>query len=240
VRHNAFGPALAAALVVSAAVPAPAAAAPRLIAYPSFRSAAGLALRGTAEVTGGVLRLTGGRPDQAGAAWSDTAIDPRAPFETTFDLAITGTGTVADGVAFVVQTDGRNALGGLGGSIGYGGLTHSVAVEFDTYRNPYDADANHVAVVSGGRADRPQPGAAGAPLALAGRPVHVGVGYEPARAELTVRVRGDGEPWSHVLTRTVDLGAVLGSGRAYVGFTGATGTSVSTQAILSWRLLAGA
>ena len=39
-----------------------------------------------------------------------------------------------------------------------------------------------------------------------------------------------------MLTRKVDLAQVLGSGPVRAGFTAATGRSVSTQDILSWRL----
>jgi hypothetical protein len=215
--------------------PTVAQAAPRAdIGYPSFADAAGLALNGSAAVTAGVLRLTSGRPDQAGAAWSDTMIDPRAAFDSTFDVTSRGPAVHADGFAFVVQADGAGAIGGRGGSIGYGGMTHSVAVEFDTYRNRGEADGNHVAVVTHGRSDQPQPDAAPAPTLLFGGRLHVRVGY--AAGTLRVSLRRADEPWTHVLTRSVDLAAELGTGPVRVGFTAATGTSVSTQDVVSWRL----
>ena len=135
-----------------------------------------------------------------------------------------------------MQTDGTGAIGGLGGSIGYGGMTHSVAVEFDTYRNPYDLDNNHVAAVAGGGSDIAQPGAATSPTPLFGQLVHVRISYAPAGRMLSVQVRGNGEPWEHVLSRQVDLTATLGTRRAHVGFTAGTGASVSTQSILNWTL----
>jgi Legume lectin domain len=239
-RQNAlFAAVLTAAAVAvpagaQAGLPAAAPVAPRAdISYPSF-TASGLTLNGSATVTGGVLRLTGGEPDQAGAAWADVPVDPRSAFDTSFDVATSGPAVHADGFAFVVQADGSRALGGLGGSIGYGGMTHSVAVEFDTYRNRGDLDGNHVAVVSRGRSDLPQPEAARAPVALFGGRLHVRIGYRPGT--LTVSLRRAGEAWSHVLTRSVNLAGVLGTGGVRAGFTAATGRSVSTQDILSWRL----
>ena len=54
----------------------------------------------------------------------------------------------ADGFAFVLQNDARQALGGAGAELGYGGITNSLAVEFDTYFNPelLEPYENHVSV----------------------------------------------------------------------------------------------
>src|SRR4051794_35188151 len=90
--------------------PTGAQAAPRDISYPVFADSAGLSLTGTAAVTGGVLRLTSGSRDQAGAAWSRTTLDPRAGFDTTFDVTTSGPDVHADGFAFVVQSDGSRAI----------------------------------------------------------------------------------------------------------------------------------
>ena len=83
----------------------------------------------------------------------------------------------ADGFAFVIQNSngsgteyysglnctendlgGATAVGGGGGCMGYGGIDHSFAVEFDTYTNPFDPgyfgndfiSANHIALQSCG------------------------------------------------------------------------------------------
>jgi hypothetical protein len=115
-------------------------------------------------------------------------------------------------------------------------MTHSAAVEFDTYRNPEDRDADHVALVIGGRSDVSQPGATTTPVPLFGRLLHVRIGYVPRNTTLTVQVRGAAGPWRPVLSRRLDLSRVLGTRRAYVGFTAATGVSVSTQDVLAWNL----
>ena len=233
-RQNALAAVATAAVLLITPASAQAAPADPTISYPAFADASGLALNGSAVVTGGVLRLTSARRNQAGAAWCRVTVDPRAAFDTTFDVTTGGPAVHADGFAFVVQSDGSRAIGGLGGSIGYGGMTHSLAVEFDTYRNRDDVDGNHVAVVLGGRSDSPQAGAAPSPTPLFGGRLHVRVGYRPGT--LTVAVRRADEPWTHVLTTTADLAAAVGDGPALVGFTAATGRSVSTQDILSWSL----
>ncbi|GIE97076.1 L-type lectin-domain containing protein [Paractinoplanes rishiriensis] len=232
-RQNAWI-AVAATTLATLAVSSPAAAS-TTITHETFADASGLVLNGTAAVTGGVLRLTSGQRNQAGAAWSATTVDPGVAFDTTFDVRTSGPAVHADGFAFVVQTDGSRAIGGLGGSLGYGGMTRSVAVEFDTYRNRGEIDGNHVAVVTGGLAGAHRASAA-APVPIFGGRLHVRIEYAPEAKRLTVALRRAGEPWTHVLTREVDLAETLGTGRAHVGFTAATGRSVSTQDIVSWRL----
>jgi len=126
------------------------------ITYSNFNSVAGLALNGTAaQATSGnqqVLRLT---PDVSahvsGTAWFQTQQQSvAAGFTTTFQFQIShdpenGNGP-ADGLAFVIQNSsgdgfGTAALGGAGGSIGYGvgdsedpgtAIPNSLAIEFDT------------------------------------------------------------------------------------------------------------
>ena len=76
-----------------------------------------------------------------------------------------------DGIAFVIQnasgggTDSEDANDGscvasisgglgisatIGGCLGYGGIDNSLAVEFDTYQNEFDPNANHIAIQSCG------------------------------------------------------------------------------------------
>lgn len=57
-----------------------------------------------------------------------------------------------DGFAFVIQGEGPTAVGRSGNELGYGGITDSVAIEFDMYNNKELEDVNdmHVAVHTGG------------------------------------------------------------------------------------------
>jgi uncharacterized repeat protein (TIGR01451 family) len=118
-----------------------------------------------------VLRLTPNSTFLAGSAWFNNQQPVAAAFSTTFTFQLSDTvGTAGDGIAFVIQnsTAGTGALdpdtGGTDGcSLGYGedstgcssasgGILSSLAIEFDTFQNTDDPNANHVAIQSCGTA----------------------------------------------------------------------------------------
>lgn len=136
-----------------------------ILNYSNFSSTAGLTLTGSATTTGSpaVLRLTPASTNQAGAAYSSSAVTlgANATFSTQFQFQFTNAGGVdpADGMTFVLAAS-PNGLGGGGGGMGYGGVPNSVAIEFDTYNNgsansfgfsPLEPDSsNHVAIDTNG------------------------------------------------------------------------------------------
>jgi hypothetical protein len=72
---------------------------------------------------------------------------------STFQFQITQPGGIdpADGIVFVLAAS-STGLGSTGGDIGYGGVGHSIGIEFDTYNNG-GADgnsSNHIAVNENG------------------------------------------------------------------------------------------
>lgn len=140
---------------------------------PDFSSgASALQLMGSAHVAtyqaAKVLRLTDGYPGvgathpETSAAWFalPSSVDANLGrqqvsmgFTTYFKFQIhtaTICCTPADGFAFVIQNSLSTALGSGSGGLGYAGIPNSLAVEFDTYQNPWDPNANHVAVQSCG------------------------------------------------------------------------------------------
>jgi hypothetical protein len=88
------------------------------------------------------LQLTTGEINQAGSAFANTPVNVQS-FTTDFTFQLSGTLPLADGITFTLQTNGPNALGPLGGGLGYGpdhpggtgGILNSVAVKFDVYDN---------------------------------------------------------------------------------------------------------
>ena len=234
--------------IVAAAAPTGALAANPdvLIDYPTFSGASTtLDRNGTADILTSsgatrqrILRLTAGGFRQAGSAWSTQKLDIAASFESEFKVYLHNGMPGADGIAFLVQTQGPRALGGWGGGLGYRGIRQSVAVEFDTFQNTYDPNNNHLAVVLAGNPDHHA--AVGDPtIPLFGRPFMARVAYSAPDTELRVYVKSlrAGATEQLVLDHKVDLAAEAGGSRAWVGFTGATGSALSKQDIYSWTVM---
>jgi hypothetical protein len=217
-----------------------------LINYPTFRGAAqNLDRNGAADLilSSGdkarqkILRLTPGGYRQSGSAWSTTKLDVTRSFESTFKVYLHHFRPGADGIAFVVQTEGPRALGGWGGGLGYRGIKPSLAVEFDIYQNSNDPSRNHLAVVLGGNPDY-QDDTAESPIPLYGRPFTARVVYNADDQLLRVYVKAlkAGSSEHLVLEHEIDLADHVEDSEAWVGFTGSTGTGLSKQDIYSWNV----
>jgi Bacterial lectin len=184
-----------------------------------------------------ILRLTAGGYKQSGSAWAKKQIDLTQSFESTFKVYLHHATPGADGIAFLVQTDGPRALGGWGGGLGYRGIKHSVAVEFDTFRNSPDPNGNHIALVLGGNPD--VHAAVGNPsMPIYGHPFDARVAYDASAKTLSVYVKAfrSGSPEQLVLQQNIDLATAAGGSSAWIGFTAGTGTELSKQDIYSWSV----
>ncbi|MGI8783778.1 MAG: Ig-like domain repeat protein [Acidobacteriota bacterium] len=225
--------------------------------FANFSSTAGLSLVGTAAPSGNVLRLTSALTDQVGAAWYSTKQNVTNGFETTFQFQITDPGGLenglnpkggAEGIAFVIQNNSTQALGGGGGSLGYGGIANSLAVEFDTWNNGGNETNNganetalkdnHISVHTNGalannaNENYSMGSASIASPTFSDGAVHiVKIVYVPG----TLKVYLDGSA-SPKLTVAVDLATKvnLDSGKAFVGFTSSTGAAFEKHYILNW------
>ncbi|GAB2619981.1 hypothetical protein Aab01nite_34210 [Paractinoplanes abujensis] len=232
--------------IVTAGAPAFAADGDPIIDWPTFKGAAkSLDRNGAADLilSSGdkarqrILRLTPGGYRQSGSAWSTTKLDVTQSFESTFKVYLHHFRPGADGIAFVVQTEGPRALGGWGGGVGYRGIKPSLAVEFDIYQNAFDPSRNHLAVVLGGNPDY-QDAVAESPIPLYGRPFNARVSYDAEASLLRVYVKAlsAGARERQVLEQEIDLAQHVRGDSAWVGFTGSTGTGLSKQDIYSWTL----
>ncbi len=251
------------------------------ISFNDFSNVSSLALNGSAAQanngTQQVLRLTpDGTAHVSGTAWFATqqqSVDKG--FTSVFQFQIAhnpsnGPGP-ADGLSFVIQNSsgngfGTQALGGSGGAIGYGvpdtgdtgvAIPNSLAVEFDTYQNSWDPNANHIAIQSCGTDPNTQDHTATCPTS--GLPANLGIVSDlgginladgtthTAVVEYDPPVPGDpGTPGflrvfiddfgTPVLVVNTDLSALLtlNNGTAWVGFGGATGLFTENNDILSW------
>ena len=216
------------------------------VSYPDFSDPADLNLIGAASVTqDNRLRLTPAVEFQAGGAWHEIEKQyVSVGWETAFNFQLSdhtpGKGA-ADGFAFVIQNTNPSILGGGGGGLGYDGLANSLAIEFDTFQNPekHDSSGSHISVHTNGTSENQAnewfswgvydtPG-----LTIQDGAVHTAtVAYTAG----TLDVFFD-DPVVPVISVAIDLDAILNldGGKAWLGFTAATGLGWSNHDILNWH-----
>lgn len=167
----------------------------------------------------------------SGAAWRKQAIDASRSFQSSFSFKLSPTSVtpMADGVALVIQPQGHEALGTGGGYLGI--PAGSVAAAVQTFTNnrvgltltgdpygmtPFPADMGLAALVTGA-------------LSLA---------YDASAHTLTLSgtVTVDGQSYAVAETQPVDLKALFGQQRLWIGLTGGTGGSTATQLITDWTV----
>ncbi|MEZ6014996.1 MAG: L-type lectin-domain containing protein [Planctomycetota bacterium] len=229
--------------------------------FPSFPNANGLALNGSANVTGNGLVLTPAQNTQRGSAFYDQAVNVGGGFRTTFSFFVSNDG--ADGFAFIVQNDPRGtlALGDDGTSLGYSSYTipggtamvNSIAIEFDLWDSGAqagDTSANEVSIHTDGVNDNRfeeafSLGNATPNVNMSDGAVHtVQIDYAPGT--LTVFVDDLLNPVLSVpysfATGGTHLGGtavgglnLIGGTSAFVGFTGTTGGVNEVHEIRSWQ-----
>jgi hypothetical protein len=215
----------------------PAALPPALGSMPAYAAgfnAAGLVLNGSAAHAGTALNLTGDISFQAGSAFYAVPLNIQS-FSTDFDFqSVDG---VSDGITFTIQNNGAGALGAFGKALGYGGIGKSVAVKFDSHNNDGEGTSSTGLYVDGATPTTPafdlNQFAYDLTLSF---PFHVHLGYDGANLAMTIKYESG--PGTDLPPATfsfpIDIPSTVGGNTAYVGFTGATGASISTQQILDW------
>lgn len=216
----------------------------RLFGYESFVDASSLSLNGVARSVNGALRLTEAEGYRAGSAYrlAPIEVSPSTSFSTRFSFRVSGGTGGADGMAFVLQNApaGAAALGAVGGDLGYGGTIASLAVEFDSYRNSFDASDNHVSVLTSGN---PAGSAATAPAPIdlnGGDRLYAWVDYDGLTDQLDVFLADTvTKPAAPLVTATVELARLVGS-RMFAGFSAGTGGLTNVHDVLDWEFSADA
>jgi len=207
--------------------------------FTTFSDPAFLVLRGNASFTDGLLRLTEAQKNKVGGAWYALPVYVQGGFETEFDFRIDQDG--ADGFAFVIQNSSLSDLGNNGPWLGYN-IPNSIAVEFDTWRNRAygDTNANHVCVQTRGTLTNSPDhqyslGCNDDIPPLSDNQPHTAKIVYVAGQHLQLSIFfGDIEEANLIVPLDLENILSLTDGRAFVGFTAATGGAVETHDILSW------
>ena len=197
-----------------------------------FPSAAGLAMNGSASLSGTSLQLTNGGTFEAGSAFFAMPVNVQS-FNTDFIFQLTN--PAADGFTFTIQNVGPNALGSVGGSLGYAGISKSVAIKFDLFQNTGDPsdDSTGIFFLGAGPIGPTSIDLTGSGINLhSGDKMDANLTYDGESLTLTITDLVTLATWSHPFV--VNIPAVVGGNTAYIGFTAGTGGLTSTQQILNW------
>ncbi|MCO6460543.1 MAG: gliding motility-associated C-terminal domain-containing protein [Saprospiraceae bacterium] len=181
--------------------------------------------------------LTPDAKNQEGNIFSRQKID----LKQDFTIAVTmnfgrqnATTSGADGIAFILATDTTIAVSGLGGGLGYVGVSPSLVVEFDTYQNdPFgDPAEDHVALIRNGSPDHNTNTISG--------PFPLGSNIEDSRDhDVVISWKADIQEFTVYFDCIKVLGYVGpitgpflgGSSTAFWGFTASTGSAYNRQTV---------
>jgi len=193
-------------------------------------SPAGMTLNGFGLLNGTRLRLTDGRPTEAGSGFYNTPVNVQA-FTTDFSFQLTNPS--GDGIAFVLQNTGTIALGASGSGLGYAGIGTSVAVKFDLYNNAGEGANSTGLYTDGASPTIPAVTLGGGVNLHSGDVFNVHITYDGTM--LTMRIT-DASVAADTSTASwpINIASTLGASAAFAGFTGGSGAVTATQEIISW------
>jgi len=101
------------------------------------------------QVSDSCFQLTEADFNQVGSIWFEEKISLNESFDVLMDLYFGCREAGADGIVFGLQPV-STSIGQAGGGIGFGGVSPSFAVEFDSWQNPSDLAADHIAIIKNG------------------------------------------------------------------------------------------
>jgi hypothetical protein len=194
-----------------------------------FTTSSGMVLNGS-QLSGTALMLTNGGQYQATSSWYSTPVNVQS-FTTDFTFQLTN--AVADGFTFAIQNNNSTVVGASAGNLGYGYIPNSVAIKFDLFNNKGEGSDSTGLFTNGAPPMTPATDMTSSGVILSGgNPIAAHVVYNGTT--LTMTLTDTVTKASFTTSWKVNIPSTIGSNTAYVGFTGGTGYSTSTQKILNW------
>ena len=207
--------------------------------FPDFSDVSKLKLNGDAEQSSDSLRLTSADEGETGTAFTRKAVlNKKKSFKTEFVIHMHDSSAApGDGMAFIVHSASKNAVGDGGGGLGFGSIGDSVAVEFDTFDNGgADEQANEVAILTNGKAGKSKDAAVPA-FSLYGGLRYAWISYKARSGKMKVWVSDTStKPSSPLVSAKVNLKSIFDDPKGRAGFTAATGGNNADHDVLSWTL----
>lgn len=187
-----------------------------------------------AQITSNQVTLTNGATSIARAAWNKEQVPINYGFTVNFTYQASGDRN-ADGIALVFQTQGTNAVGGSGGSLGYVGIAgNKAAYQINIFGGDNKTKgSNFVTNNSSGSYNNTRgfAGIGGVDFSL-GSPIQVRLTYDPISKQIYESLTDlhNNNTYNHTYSN-IDLSSVLGTSQAYIGFTGSSGGQTATQTV---------
>jgi hypothetical protein len=190
-----------------------------------------LSLNGGALLSGSTLELTDGSGNENRTVFDRQVVNVQ---QFTNDFTFQLTNAAADGFTFTIQGNSLSILGaqGLGGGLGYAGITKSVAVKFDLYNNNGEGTNSTGLYTNGANPFKPSTDLTGHVDLHSGQVFAVHMEYDGTTLAVTIADTVTGQ--SFTSDYIVNIPSIVGGNTAYVGFTGGTGGLAATQKILTW------
>lgn len=197
-------------------------------------------LNGDAQAgSNGCYQITPNQSWQNGTVWYSSLMNLSESFTLEFYMNF---GNVdangADGMVFVLQTVGTNAIGTDGGGMGFQGFNPSFGIEFDTFSNPETSDPNsdHVAFLKNGIIDHASSSNLAGPVQALASSANLEDGQDHI---VKIVWNADTETMSLWLDCSLRLNDQIdlvneifgGDNTVYWGFTGATGFYYNQQSV---------
>ncbi len=200
------------------------------ILFNDFANVTSLTLNGDATQVGNVLRLTPASNNRRGSAYLTTPIRINS-FQSRFQFYFhSSLEYPSDGLTFIIQSAGVNALGYGGGGRGFEGISPSVAVSFSLFPCGEKVGIG----INGGQGGSCNDNTVTPSFSLYGSPVTVWVDYDAPSTTLQVFIAQDSnKPATPLLTHMINIRATVGAA-AFIGFTAGTGGYNMAQDILNW------